>query len=305
MLNFEHIQNTIILNEAGVLNSNLDDSISILNQWPLELKIEGKNAVELQVIFDVKNEANLDVCYLVNKNVQLKLVEVWQFKSKTNYKRTLKQAENSHCQVIILNQSDHQDLLFVDEHVSLEKDASIKVGYGELGNGSQDSSYVYDLNGEGATANISLAALSCENDNKHFEVVLNHHAPFTYGEMENYGACKDHSILTFDGVGRIDQGMHQSSTHQTSKIMVFDGNCVARANPYLYIDDYDVKASHAAGVGRMDDEHLYYLQSRGLTKSQAMHLITYGYLLPAILNMKDDEVTARFETMLEKKVGNA
>ena len=87
--------------------------------------------------------------------------------------------------------------------------------------------------------------------------------------------------------------------------MVLDEGCIAKANPYLYIDDYDVKASHAAGVGRMDDDHLYYLQSRGLTKAQAMHLITYGYLLPAIAKMNDQEVATRFEAMLDKKVGNA
>ena len=92
--------------------------------------------------------------------------------------------------------------------------------------------------------------------------------------MDNYGVTKDHSELVFDGVGKIDKGMSQSSSHQTSKIIVFDPTCKAKANPYLYIDEYDVKASHAAGVGKMDEDHLFYLESRGLSKNAAMKLIT-------------------------------
>ena len=75
---------------------------------------------------------------------------------------------------------------------------------------------------------------------KHYEVILNHHALHTYGLMENYGVTRDRSCLLFDGVGRIDQGMHQSESHQTSRIIVFEPQCTAKANPYLYIDDYDV-----------------------------------------------------------------
>ena len=54
----------------------------------------------------------------------------------------------------------------------------------------------------------------------------------------------------------------------------------------------------------MNEEHLYYLQSRGLTKKQAMHLITLGYLLPAISVIKDEALMTRFETMLLGKVGD-
>ena len=66
--------------------------------------------------------------------------------------------------------------------------------------------------------------------------------------------------------------------------------------------DYPVSYTHLDVYKR---QHLYYLQSRGLTKAQAMHLITYGYLLPAIAKMNYQEVATRFEAMLEKKVGNA
>lgn len=61
-----------------------------------------------------------------------------------------------------------------------------------------------------------------------------------------------------------------------------------------------MKASHAAGVGKMDEEHLYYLQSRGLTKKQAMQLITYGYLKPVIEVIDNEMLKEHFEDVLSK-----
>ena len=58
-------------------------------------------------------------------------------------------------------------------------------------------------------------------------------------------------LIIIDGVGRIYKGMSGSDTHQTNKIIVFDEGCKAQANPYLYIDEYDVKASHGASVGKI------------------------------------------------------
>ena len=118
--------------------------------------------------------------------------------------------------------------------------------------------------------------------------------------MDNYGVAKDAGSMTIDGIGTIKKGMHKSESHQTNKIMVFDEASRASANPYLYIDDYDVQASHAAGVGRMDENHLYYLQSRGLSKRQAMQLITYGYLKPVIDVVDNPMIKERFEKVLGK-----
>ena len=98
----------------------------------------------------------------------------------------------------------------------------------------------------------------------------------------------------------ITNGQNGSASHQTNKIIVFDPKCYASANPFLYIDEYDVQASHAAGVGKMDEEHLYYLQSRGLTKRQAMQLITYGYLMPVVEVVDNEMIKERFELALSK-----
>lgn len=305
MYTFEHIADTVVFNETGLVFKETGKAINVTGEGPFNLVVDASEPVSLQVVIDQQKASEFTLNYIIAANASVKLVEVRHLHAQSQYQRHVQIEEGAHVEMILVNESDHQGDLHLVEEVHVAKDATLKVGYGELADGNQESQYTYELDGEGAHVELSLAALSKEGDRKHFTVTLNHHARNTYGNMENYGAVKDQARLIFDGVGRIDRGMHLTSTHQTSKIMVLDDGCIAKANPYLYIDDYDVKASHAAGVGRMDDDHLYYLQSRGLTKSQAMHLITYGYLLPAIANMRDEKIAEHFEAVLEKKVGNA
>ena len=54
------------------------------------------------------------------------------------------------------------------------------------------------------------------------------------------------------------------------------------ANPILLIDEDDVKAGHAASVGQVNPEQIYYLMSRGITRTEAERLIIYGFLAPVV-----------------------
>jgi Fe-S cluster assembly protein SufD len=73
----------------------------------------------------------------------------------------------------------------------------------------------------------------------------------------------------------------------------------------LYIDEYDVLASHSAAVGKVNDEHMYYLCSRGLSEEQARGFITRGYLLPVLSYFLDESIKEKAAMTLERRVVNA
>ena len=120
--------------------------------------------------------------------------------------------------------------------------------------------------------------------------------------MDNYGVCEDEASLTLSGVGFIKNGAKKTKAHQTAKIMVFDKNCNAKACPILKIDENDVEASHAATVGKVSEEHLFYLCSRGITKDDAKRLITLGYLNPIIKYFGEDEIASSIENVIQRRV---
>ena len=84
--------------------------------------------------------------------------------------------------------------------------------------------------------------------------------------------------------------------------MVFDEKSDAIAKPILKIDDNDIEASHAAVVGKISDDHMFYLTSKGLSEEEARQLITYGYLKPILNGFDDQELQTKIQGYIEKGV---
>lgn len=154
---------------------------------------------------------------------------------------------------------------------------------------------------EGAKVIFHLASLTTENSNKNFTVSVDHDALNTYSFVDNYGVVKSNGKLVFDGVSYIKNGSIKSKTRQNAKIMVFDEKSIGIAKPILKIDENDIEASHGAVVGKISDEHLFYLMSRGLSEEKAKILITYGYLKP-IMNGFDENIQKEIEQLIEGRM---
>ena len=161
---------------------------------------------------------------------------------------------------------------------------------------------VVNLNEEYATCDWHLASLTEKQDKKQFDVNVYHNAINTFAQMDNYGVCRDNGKLTFSGICHIIKGSRGSKAHQNAKIMVFDETSNGIAKPILKIDENDIEASHAAIVGKINDEHIFYLTSRGLTEDEAKRLITFGYLKPIIAGFKDPEIKQEIENLIEGKM---
>jgi len=84
--------------------------------------------------------------------------------------------------------------------------------------------------------------------------------------------------LTFNGIGHILKGAKGADAQQESRVLMLSDQARGDANPILLIDEHEVTAGHAASVGRVDPEEMYYLMSRGLRKEDAERLVIRGFL---------------------------
>lgn len=153
-----------------------------------------------------------------------------------------------------------------------------------------------------STCNWHLASVASKDDRKELDVSVYHFASNTFARMDNYGVCKDEAKLTFSGISKIENGAYDSKTHQNAKIMVFDEKSTGIAKPILKIDENSIEASHAAVVGKINDEHLFYLVSRGLSEAEAKELITLGYLKPILKGFQDEEVAEQISNLIEERM---
>lgn len=180
---------------------------------------------------------------------------------------------------------------------NLGLNAKIIVYFADFSYEINKSEVIINLNKPGAEAIWKLASLSSKKDNKNINVSVYHNAPQTTAKVDNYGVAKDNSKLLFSGDSYIYNGMVKSKTQQNAKIMVFDNDCIAKVKPMLRIDENDIEAGHAAAVGKISDEHIFYLTSRGLTLEESKMLITLGYLKPIFKGFNEEDVAYMNEIM--------
>ncbi|MBR5289402.1 MAG: SufD family Fe-S cluster assembly protein, partial [Erysipelotrichaceae bacterium] len=154
--------------------------------------------------------------------------------------------------------------------------------------------------GRGAQCDMNSAVLS--KGEKQLVTAIVHENLETKSYMNHSAVLLEGGKLHLDATGKIIKGAKGSKSHQKSRALTFDQPKYATVLPQLLIDENDVEASHATTVGQIDENQMYYLQSRGLTKNEATQLITLGALLPIAEVLSDALLKAQMKEKIEAKV---
>ena len=145
-----------------------------------------------------------------------------------------------------------------------------------------------ELLGEHSSATWHYAGRSTGDSDKTIDASIDHRSPRCDADVSQYGIAMGQSKLVFVGDSHIYQGMPGCQTAQKEKIIVFDKGAVGKCSPILRIDENDVVASHSAIVGKLSDEHLFYMLSRGVDLDTAKRLLTLGYLKPVLTHFEGE-----------------
>lgn len=204
----------------------------------------------------------------------------------------------SHWDVLIVH-SGAGDMV-VGESVILQEDANLKLSYGQFTKGTIEKTTQYNLKGQGA----HLETLGAILGHAHFDWTLqsNHLAKNTYASLNTNLVLQKQGQSRLEVVGSIPKGFSQSKTHQMSKILNLGEQSKASVYPKLLIDENDVEASHAASVGQPEEEHIYYLMSRGLSYDAAMGLLIKGYLHPVVAGIQDEDLRNTLFNIIDEEL---
>lgn len=189
----------------------------------------------------------------------------------------------------------------MDFVADVRRDARLVLAVCELDNGNTDGKIRVNLREEGAYAMVRTACVV--QGKKHFELDCIHEVAHTTSEMENYAVVKDGGNYRMKACGKIVKGAHESATHQKTRVLTMSDQHTSEVIPLLLINENDVKASHATTLGQPDENQLYYLQTRGLSRDMALRLLTVGYIMPIAELFEDAKLNEELKNEIEMKVG--
>lgn len=206
---------------------------------------------------------------------------------------------NSSLTMMIRNELKEE--LRMQIHGSLYRDAELHFAYCDLDHATVDMQAEFELKEEGANAEVKSACIV--HGEKKFVMNCVHLVPYTRGIMEHYAVVGENGRYCMEACGKIVKGAHDAASHQTTRVLTMSEQHTSQVVPLLLIDENDVKASHATTLGQPDENQLYYLQTRGLTRKQALGLLSIGYIMPIAEFFDDEEKNAQLKNEIEMKVG--
>lgn len=151
---------------------------------------------------------------------------------------------------------------------------------------TRSGDYRITLAGEGAHAEI-LGAFHLKGKEKlEVNITTIHAAAHTSADTLIKVIADDSSQAQVNGTIIVQKDAQQTNSFLTENILMLSDKATALAIPNLEIEADDVKCSHAATVGKIPDEYIFYLQSRGIPEKQAKDLIAEGFLKPVLERMR-------------------
>lgn len=182
------------------------------------------------------------------------------------------------------------------------KDASIDWALGVMNEGNVIADFDSDLLGDGSQANLKVVAASSGRQVQGIDTRVTNYGCNSVGHILQHGVILERGTLTFNGIGHIIKGAKGADAQQESRVLMLSDQARSDANPILLIDENDVTAGHAASIGQVDPEDMYYLMSRGLDEETAERLVVRGFLGTVITEIPIKEVRDEMITVLDQKL---
>ena len=124
----------------------------------------------------------------------------------------------------------------------------------------------------------------------------------TDANMQVRGALLDHSVKTFRGTLDFIQGARGSVGKEDEEVMLFSPHVRNRSVPLMLSHEGDVDGHHAVSIGRMDEDKLFYLMSRGLDERAAQQLIVEASFEPVLARIEQEELRTEIKDYLERRL---
>ena len=188
---------------------------------------------------------------------------------------------------------------------SERSEESIVVGAGQkreleyviLPGESRDLDIAIDLVGEGAEVSIKVLYLSGWEETVRVRTLVHHRTKNCKSSQIINGIAAGKADFRFDGRIVVAPGADGTEAYQENHTIVLTDEAKAVTKPQLEIYADDVKCSHGATVGRLGDDELFYMRSRGIPEKEARTLQMLSFLSPVIPEGRREEIEAAVNTL--------
>lgn len=192
---------------------------------------------------------------------------------------------------------------FAHKRARVERDGNLDWVFVAVGSHLTKDFSDLDLIGEGSNGRMSGFFFTDGNQHLDHDTQQNHMAANTTSDLLFKGALMGKSRSVWQGMIYVAPGAQKTDGYQANRNLILSNKARADSIPGLEIMADDVRCTHGATVGKIDQEELFYIRSRGIKESEAEKLIVKGFFEPIMQRIPFEGVQNRLNNIIAKKMG--
>ena len=285
--------NTMLVQDAFVLyvprNVKIERTIQLVNVVRSRVDIMVNR--RMLVIMESGSEARLLVCDHSMDEIKSLVTQTVEIFAE----------EGVYFEYYDLEESTTSTTRFSSIYIEQASFSNVSVSGITLNNGLSRNNYHINLRGEGAETTLSGMAVQDKNQQVDTYTRITHAAPQCKSKQLFKNVLGDHSVGIFNGRIIVNEGAQQTEAFQTNRNMCTTHESRMYSKPQLEIYADDVKCSHGMTTGQIDEQALFYMQSRGISREEARTLLSVAFTSDVIENIRLEPLRHRLHYLVEKR----
>lgn len=211
--------------------------------------------------------------------------------------------DNSVMRYMNLQDFDHTTWNFLTGRAAIGRDANLR--WIQVSWGSRLTKAFLDLDMQGQGSDSELLGIYFPTGRQHIDhqTLQLHRVPNCRSDLLFNGALKDRARSVYMGVIKVLPGAQKTDAYQRNGNLILDSTARADSIPGLEIEADDVRCTHGATAAQVEDEYVFYLMARGLSRPQAERMIVQGFFQAVLDRVPVESVVAKLERVIERKIG--
>ena len=188
--------------------------------------------------------------------------------------------------------------------ISVGKSARVEFISADLGRGDYSADVEIDLAGDDSAADLNAVYFGDGKRKLDFNYVIRQRGKRTSANMNVRGALSQNCDKIFRGTLDFQRGSKGSTGRELEEVIILSSGTRNRSVPLMLAAEDEVDGHHAVSIGRLDEEKIFYLMSRGLDKSEAERLIVEAAFNPVVEKIPDENLRGELLENLQRRLGS-
>lgn len=270
--------------------------------------VEVKNAIQLLMMVNSSKQLFMNSRNLIilGRNSKLEFMHCDDsINHDSGFINTLTEiyiGENASLELYKLQNINDETTLMNSTFIRQERDSRSKVAVLTLNGGKIRNEMEVDLQGEGADANLNGFYLLDKNQHVDNQVFVKHSVPNCTSNELFKGVLDDKATGIFNGYIYVAKDAQKTNAFQRNNNILMTADASIDTMPFLEIYADDVKCSHGATVGQLDEDAMFYLMQRGISRNDARLLLMYAFISEVTSIVSIEPLRLSIEDMVKKRL---